>query len=186
MKLLAFVASPRKEGNTTVLVREIAGAAREQGAHTSIIHLNDLTMRGCQACLACKKTGRCVLDDDMAYLYDEIIAADALVLASPVYMGGMTGQLKLFIDRLYPFITLNLTSNLPKGKKAALVFTQGQPRADLYTSHFQSLAGFLKFLGFAVCEKVLVGAGVREPGAIAKDVATMEAARNLGRQLCAG
>jgi multimeric flavodoxin WrbA len=186
MKLLAFVASPRKQGNTALLVQEILKAAQEQGAETSMIHLNDLAMRGCQACLACKKTGTCVLKDDMAPLYNQIIAADAVVLASPVYMGGMTGQLKLFIDRLYPFITPNLTSTLPKGKKAALVFTQGQPRSDIYNPHFQSTANFLKFLGFTVCEKILVAAGVREPGAVTKDTVIMEAARALGRQLCEG
>jgi multimeric flavodoxin WrbA len=186
MKLLALIGSPRKEGNTTVLVREIIQAAQEQGAQTAIIDLNDLTMRGCQACLHCKKTGRCILKDDMTPIYEQILDADAVVLATPIYMGGMTGQLKLFIDRLYPFVNLNLTSNLPKGKKAALVFTQGQSQADLYASYFQSVAGFLKFLGFELADPILIGAGVREPGAIVQNAVTMEAARILGRQLCGG
>ncbi|MFA5865969.1 MAG: flavodoxin family protein [Phycisphaerae bacterium] len=186
MKLLAFVGSPRKEGNTAVLVHEIVKAAQRQGAETAIIYVNDLTMRGCQACMGCKKKGRCVLKDDMAPIYDQIIAADAVVLASPMYMGCMTGQLKLFIDRMYPFLNLNLTSNLPKGKKAALVFTQGQPDTETYNLYFQSVMGFLKCLGFSVCENVLVGAGVQEPGAIAQNAATMQAARALARQLCGG
>jgi multimeric flavodoxin WrbA len=186
MKLLAFVGSPRKEGNTAVLVREIVRAAQEHEAETEIIYLNDLTMRGCQGCMGCKKTGRCVLKDDMTPLYDQIIAADVMVLGSPVYGDSMTGQLKIFMDRLYPFFNTDLTSNLPKGKKAALVFTQGWPQADTYTSYFQTVAEFLRVLGFTVCRKILVGAGLLELGAVVKDTATMEAARALGRQLCGG
>jgi multimeric flavodoxin WrbA len=184
MKLLALFASPRRQGNTAALVQEVVQAAQEQGAQAEILYLNDLTMRGCQACLHCKKTGRCILQDDMTPIYDQILAADAVVLGSPVYMGGMTAQLKLFIDRLYPFVNLNLTSNLPKGKKAALIFTQGQPRTDLYATYFRTVADFLKFLGFDLVEPTLIGAGVREPGAIAQNATLMETARVLGRQLC--
>lgn len=104
MRILGISGSPRKGGNTDVIVGEVLRGAQSHGAQVEMVYLNDLTMRGCQACEACKGGNGyvgCSLDDDMIDLYDQLIAADAIVIGSPIYMFGLTAQTKLFMDRWY-------------------------------------------------------------------------------------
>lgn len=183
MKIIGFMGSPRKNGNTDILLQEVMKAAEELGAKTKIIHVNDLNMKGCQSCFACKKHGSCVQKDDMKPLYDDIAAADAVVFASPVYMWGMTAQTKLVIDRLFAYLSQDLTSNMPKGKKAGFIFTQGQPDAATFSPYFKSVEGLMGFLGFSHVEKTFVAPGLHELGEVAGNKELMEAARALGRNL---
>lgn len=88
MKVIGFIASPRKEGNTAWTVHKILEGAKEQGAETESWCFNDLDINPCQGCFGCKNGDKgCVINDDMQILYDAIEHADVLVLGSPVYMG---------------------------------------------------------------------------------------------------
>ena len=185
MKIIGFMGSPRKNSNTDILLTEALKAAAELGAGTGIIHANDLNMKGCQGCLACKEQGVCVQADDMTPLYDEIARADAVLFASPVYMWAMSAQLKLVLDRLVPFLRRDLSSRLPAGKKAGLIFSQGQPDAAMFEPYFKSVESLLGFIGFEITRDTLVAPGMREPGFVKSDEALMEAARSLGRTLAA-
>lgn len=91
--------SPRAEGNSGLLLDAALQGAAEAGATTLKIHLNDLNIRPCQGCGGCEKTGRCVIRDDMDTVYAALENMDELVLASPVYFGGVTAQTKAMIDR---------------------------------------------------------------------------------------
>ncbi len=97
--LLAVAASPRRNGNSETLLKEFARAAEDAGWTVDMLRVNDLKFRACQACDACAKDGKCILNDDMQDVYPKIINADALVIASPVTFGSMNAQLKMFIDR---------------------------------------------------------------------------------------
>ena len=122
MRVIGFVGSPRENGNTAVLVRRMLEGAGAAGADTEVFYLNDLSIRGCQACMHCKTHDGCKQEDDMARLIEEIKKADGLVFGSPVYIGYMSGQAKIFLDRLYVFLTgPNTPSKMPPGKKAAVV-----------------------------------------------------------------
>lgn len=105
MKAIGFIGSPRKTGNTAWAVNKILEGAKKAGAETEAFYSGDLTLTPCQGCLDCVKSNRCAITDDMQKLYDALKQADALVLGSPVYMGQMSAQAKLFTDRLFAQIT---------------------------------------------------------------------------------
>lgn len=182
MKVVGFIGSPRKKGNTDVLVRQVLRGAGEAGAETMAYYLNELDFRGCQGCFSCKVNDRCILKDDMTPLYDEIAGADAVVIGSPVYMWNITGQTKLFLDRMYAFINPDYSSRLKSGKKAALIFSQGNADAGFYKQCFESVAGILSLGGFNM-HGTLVASGVLEPGLAAGNEVLMKKALDLGKQL---
>lgn len=105
--ILGVNGSPRKNGNTFKLLSLALKAAEAEGAKTEVIHLYDYNIKPCIGCLSdelkkCKYP--CVIeDDDMGTLYEKVLRADGLVIASPVYWFNVSGQLKNFIDRLTVF-----------------------------------------------------------------------------------
>ncbi len=163
MKVVGFVGSPRKKGNTTTIVNEVLRGAGEAGAETKIFDLNALSIRGCQACYHCQKPdGKCIQKDDMTQLYDEVFTADAVVMGTPVFMLQVTGQTKIFIDRLFALLYLkdgqpgNFRNKI-KAKKTVTVYSQGQPDAGAFASSFDLHEGVLAFLGFKVQERIVAG-----------------------------
>lgn len=153
MQIIAFNGSPRKNGNTAQLLRETLNATVELGATTDFVHLADLEMKGCRGCYACKiegkSRGRCVQQDDMTELYARIEAADAVLFGTPIYFGAMTPELKMLVDRFFPYLSMDFTSSLPKGKRAGVVVTQNQRDAALYEGHLHLIDRALRVIGFA-------------------------------------
>lgn len=99
MKMLVVLGSPRKNGNSETLARKVADGIEQGGGTVEYIRLNDLDIRPCQGCGGCEKTGDCVLKDDLTPLFAVVDAADRLLLVSPVYFYGLSGQCKIFGDR---------------------------------------------------------------------------------------
>jgi len=97
--LLAIASSPRRNGNSETLLKEFCRAAEDAGWKVDLVRINDMKFRACQACDACAKDGRCILQDDMQDIYPKLTESDALVIASPVTFGSLNAQLKMFIDR---------------------------------------------------------------------------------------
>jgi multimeric flavodoxin WrbA len=97
--LLAISSSPRRGGNSETLLRSFCRAFQEEGWPVRTVRLNELNYRPCQACDRCAGTGLCILQDDLQEIYPLIRSARAMVLATPVYFGSVSGQLKIFIDR---------------------------------------------------------------------------------------
>jgi multimeric flavodoxin WrbA len=185
MKVVGFIGSPRKKGNTTTIVNEVLRGAQEAGAETKVFNINQLGIRGCQACYKCQTPeGKCVQKDDMAPLYDEIYSADAIVIGTPIYMFQVTGQTKTFIDRLFAFLYLkdgqpgNFRNKL-KGKKIVTVFSQGQPNTSLFASNFDLNEGVLSFLGFKVQGRIVAG-GMRNEDDARGNTAILEKAYAAG------
>ena len=97
--VVGVIGSPRKDGNTEVLVDEILRGAEEAGAVIEKIVLGQYTIGHCLACNGCLKTSRCILKDDMPALMEKMIDSDIWVLGTPIYYWGPTGQFKTFVDR---------------------------------------------------------------------------------------
>jgi multimeric flavodoxin WrbA len=99
MKILGISGSPRRGGNTELLLDKALEGARGEGAEVEKIILNELSFLPCQECGACDETGVCPIPDDMQPLYKKLEETDGLVIASPIFFGSLTAQTKMFIDR---------------------------------------------------------------------------------------
>lgn len=100
MKVLVLNGSPRKGGNTDVLLAAVIRGVEKGGGEFEVIRLNELSFRGCQNCGGCDETGVCILEDDLTPLYDKVLTAKKFIIASPIYFYGVTAQAKAFIDRM--------------------------------------------------------------------------------------
>ena len=100
MKVIGIVCSPRKGGNTEILIDRALEASREFGAQeTDIIHLSGKHIAPCDGCLSCVKTAKCHIKDDMEAIYPRLLEADGIIIGTPVYFWGITAQAKILIDR---------------------------------------------------------------------------------------
>jgi multimeric flavodoxin WrbA len=150
MKVVALLGSPRPKGNSAILARKFLARAEEAGYKPVVHELGALNYKGCVACYACKTDREdCVLRDDLSRVLADVAAADLLVLATPVYFGDVTSQLKGFIDRTFSYFTPEYRtsptpSRLTPGKKLIFIQTQGNPDETFFADIFPKYAGFLK------------------------------------------
>lgn len=118
MKIIGLVGSPRRGSNTDLLVSAILEGANENKCATEKICLYSLDIASCVDCRSCKKGSyQCAIKDGMTDLYLKLEEADAIVFGTPLYWYGPSAKMKLFVDRLRPFIA----SKKLRGKKAVLV-----------------------------------------------------------------
>lgn len=103
MKILGIYGSPRKEGNTTLLLRELLKGAKEKGAKTTEIFICDLHILPCIEDYSCTQTGNCFLKDDMQDIYKQLIEHDQIVVAAPIFFYSVNAQTKALIDRCQAF-----------------------------------------------------------------------------------
>jgi len=102
MKVVAFNASARKDGNTAILIRCVLSELQKEGIGTEIVQLAGRRIRGCTACRKCHehKNKRCAIDDDFANeAIEKMIEADGIILGSPTYFADVTAEMKALIDR---------------------------------------------------------------------------------------
>lgn len=191
MKIVSLLGSPRSNGNSATIANHLLQTAAGLGAETQSFELNRLAYRGCQACYACK-TGRedCVLNDDLTAVLAAVQGADAVVLASPVYYGDITSQLKGFVDRSFSYLVPDYRTNpLPSRlsrKKLVFVLTQGHPDEALFGDIFPRYAGFLKWMGFEEVTLIRAcGIGPGNAADCAPDTA-LQQADAVARQLVSG
>lgn len=100
MRIIGISGSPRLTGFTNLLLNKAMEGAASAGAETETIILNQLEFDPCQECRKCSDTGKCVLPDEMSPVYKKILSAGGLIVASPIYFGTVSAQLKMMVDRL--------------------------------------------------------------------------------------
>lgn len=124
MKILVLNGSPRHNGNTAKLIDAFNRGAIEKGHQVNIVDVCDKDIHGCTGCEYChtKGKGTCIQKDDMSEIYDNLKSSEMLVLASPIYYHGLSGQLKCAIDRFY---AVAYPVKPPLLKKIALVVSSG-------------------------------------------------------------
>ena len=186
MKVLAFVGSPRKGGNTDVLMDRIIEGSRERGAEVEKIYLNDLNVRMCQACDSCRKhiEDPCVLKDDMVEVHDKLRACDAFVVGTPIYYFGPSAQTKAFLDRWYALAGAEGEGHSLKGKRMALALAYADPNpfCSGAMNAYNIFRDAAAWVGVDLVG-VVYGTGWK-PGEISGNAALMEEAVALGRRLC--
>ena len=185
MKIVCLKASPRPQGNSSLIADRVLAKAERLGTEIQIFSLNQLDFRGCQACMACKsKTDHCILKDDLTEVLEAVRATDALVIASPVYWYDINAQLKTFIDRTYSYLVPDYLTNpdpirLKHGKKLVFILAQGaEVPYDIYPRYKK----IFHYLGFT--EDILIHAcNVREIGDVTNRSDIISAADNAAVKL---
>ena len=189
MKIVCLLGSPRSKSNSSIIASRFVGAAEKLGAETKTYRLNDLKYRGCQACMTCKtKLEKCALKDDLAEVLEAVQESDVVLMASPVYFGEVSSQMKAAIDRFYSFLKPDYLTNpapvrLPPGKTLVFALCQGSPDETSFADIFPRYDYFMKWYGFK--EGHLIRAcGCREAGEIESRPDTLALAEEIARKVC--
>jgi multimeric flavodoxin WrbA len=122
MKVLGLSCSPRKEGNSMLLLNEALRGAKKEGAETELYSVADKDFKPCEGCWACTKNGICHIKDDMSELQEKMLAADGIIFGVPIYFYGMSAQAKTIIDRT---IALGTPGRSLANKVGGVVVTAG-------------------------------------------------------------
>jgi multimeric flavodoxin WrbA len=192
MKVLGFMASPRKGGNSDILLERFLDGSRAAGAQTEKINIYDLSIQYCQGCyLSCWVNDKACprWQDDMDHVHEKMIQSDLLVFSSPVYVGTPPAKLLAFFERSIDQKMVNLQSlkvekNNLSGKKAVVLqvnFFDDSAYQKLPLSVYERILG-------EIFKMEIIGtmgvAGVREPGDIFKNEEALQRAFNLGISAC--
>jgi len=161
MKILALNGSPRKEGNTATLLKEMTKDHAD--VDLDYYNLNELKIKDCQACFYCKKNDACAIKDDMQVLYKKLREADALVLGSPIYFSVETANTRAFVDRMYALLAfgegpVKYVPRLAEGKKAIVVITCGNGKGkEVYANVKERMYATWGGLGFKEVHPYIIG-----------------------------
>ncbi len=180
-RVLGIVGSPRKNGNTHILVSHILAGAREVGVEVEMLFLGDLEIRECDGCHACWKGERCGKNDDMIGVYPKIIQSDAIVFGTPVYWYGPTALMKSLIDR---FVYFNCPENRSKirGKRVAVASPFEEENVEAGALLVEFFKRCFEYLEMDLAGTILVP-GVGDKGDILAKQEELQNARELGRRL---
>jgi len=179
-RVLGFVGSPRKHGNTHLLVAKILEGAQAEGAAAETVFLSDLSIRECDGCLACWKGKPCPKEDDMNTLYPQIIASDLIVFGTPVYWYGPTAVMKGLVDR---FVYFNCPENRAKIRNKLAILAVPYEEKDPETARLvvEFFEKSLAYLEMRLIGQVVVS-GVAGKGDILARPESLAQGYDLGRK----
>ena len=187
--MLGIAGSPRRGGNTDLLLAEVMKGAASRGAEVKTIILNDLEISPCQHCDACLEAGRCKIEDDMQMVYRELEDADRIVLASPIQFMGVTAQMKAMIDRCQALWARKYVLKLPplgnrRERKGFFISVGGRKIANVFEPALVMVKTVFRILDITYAGELLFP-GVDEKGAIAKHPDALRQAFLAGQELVA-
>jgi len=152
MKVIGVNGSPRKNWNTATLLGKALEGAASQGAETEIVHLYDLDFKGCHSCFACKlkgghSYGHCAVKDGLTPVLQRIEEADALFLGSPIYFGGLSGEMRSFLERLlfqYLVYDKDYSSTRQRPLPVAILYTMNVNEAGMKERGYPQALGTME------------------------------------------
>ncbi|HAV10400.1 MAG TPA: flavodoxin family protein [Dehalococcoidia bacterium] len=187
MHVLGIMGSPRIQGNTDLLIDEALNGARSAGATVEKIVVNSLRIAPCAEYYGCLRDGKCVIHDDMDTLYDRLLTADRIIIASPMFFYGISAQLKGLIDRCQALWARKyiLKQEMPDTVRKGAFIAVGATRGDkLFDGSILTIRFFFKCLGVAYADELLIR-GVDKKGEIKDHPTALADAFNLGKKLVA-
>jgi len=147
VNVIAVNGGPRKDWNTGTMLKSALEGAESVGARTTLVHLYDLTYKGCISCFSCKRKGNacnglCAVRDDLRDVLAETLESDVLLLGSPIYFGDVTGQMRSFVERLlFPSASYDEfgTSIFARQVSCGCIFTMNCSEEFVKTVHYDTL-----------------------------------------------
>ena len=183
MKVIAFNGSPRKDGNTSILINHVLAPLKAEGIETEVFQLGGNLVHGCTACYQCrtKKNGRCAVEGDVINVcIEKILKADGIILASPTYFSDVTTEMKALIDRA-GFVARSDDSSPLRHKVGAGIVAVRRAGS---THAFDTLNHFFLIQQMVVPGSCYWNMGLgREKGDVAKDEEGLRTMRILGENM---
>ena len=189
MKVLGIAGSPRRGGNTDLLLVEVIKGAASGGAKVKTIILNDLNFIACQHCTACLKKGECKYQDDMQMVYRELEQADRIVLTSPIHFMGVTAQMKTMISRCQALWARKYVIKIPplgnrRKRNGLFISIAGRKVTKVFDGALVTIRSLFTVLDVTYAGALLFR-NVDEKGAIAKQPDALHQAFLTGQKLVA-
>ena len=185
MRILGIMGSPRLGGNTDLLLDAALNGAQSQGAEVEKLVIDKLNISPCREHYGCLEDGHCVIRDDMDALYPKLLAADGIVVASPMFFYGITAQLKALIDRCQALWARKhvLKQSWPgAGRKGAFIAVGATKGEKLFDGSIATVRYFFKTIGVEYAEELLIR-GVDQKGDIQQHPSALKDAFELGQRL---
>ncbi|MDD5083054.1 MAG: flavodoxin family protein [Dehalococcoidales bacterium] len=187
LKVLGIAGSPRRGGNTDLLLAEVLRGAASKGAQVKTVVLNDMEITPCQHCDACLKAGTCRISDDMQQVYRDLREADRIVLASPIQFMGVTAQMKTMIDRFQALWALKYVLKMPplgdkRERKGLFVSVGGRNAPHMFEPALVMIKTVFRTLDIIYTGELLFP-GIDEKGAITKHPDALKQAFLAGQKL---
>lgn len=178
-EIIAFYTSARRKGFSSRLVDQVAAGAKSQGAEVIAYHLND-GVKGCQGCFYCRSHAACATNDALAPVFEQFPKADGFVVGFPIYFGNISGQGKIWLDRMWPLLAADFSPRYP-GKKCVTIYAQGNPNPDICKGAIEANDGFIRRFGVEMVDSIL-NYGNNAPG-YELPTELLERAFDAGKQL---
>jgi len=175
MKILGLSCSPRKQGNTDILVGEALNGAKHEGAEVELYSVSGKDIKPCDGCWSCFGTGKCHIKDDMQTVYQKMIEADGIIFGTPIYIYSMTAQAKALIDRT---LALSSPEKSLANKVGGVIVVAGSIGIIDAVKDLYFFIAMHKML-----PANLVGAYANNKGEVRKLEQGMKAAWELGREM---
>jgi len=190
MKVLGIHGSPRKGGNTELLLKELLRGCRDAGAEIEEVFIRELKITPCLEIYACKKDGQCPIKDDMKPLYEKLVEADILAVASPIFFYAVSAHLKAVIDRCQALWARKylLKQPIAPGKprrKGVFLAVGGSKGSKIFDGPLLTMKYFFDALDVNFCQSLLFR-GVDAKGEILEHPTAMAEAYALGKKLVKG
>jgi multimeric flavodoxin WrbA len=188
MKVLGILGSPRRKGNSEILLKAFLQGAAEAGANVEEILLRDYKISPCQEIYHCFKHGTCPIKDDMQGLYDKLVEAEVVALASPIFFYSVSAQTKAMIDRTQALWARRYVTkqDFPGGNRQGVLLCTGATKGRLLFVGARLVGRyFFDAINVRYAAEILVR-GVDEKGAIKEKPEVLDQARELGRRLGQG
>lgn len=169
-----------------MLLAEALKGARSAGASCEKIILNDLDFQPCQECGGCDETGICVIKDDMQPVYKKFEEADRIIIASPIFFGTLSAQVKMMIDRFQSYwvrkYVLKRAVSIKKNRKGIFLCVSGAERKEFFESAKKIVKIFFATLNIKYSGDLFCG-GIDEKDAVKKNKKALSMAFRLGAAL---
>lgn len=169
-KVLVISSSLRRNSNSDQLAAAFAKGAEEGGNEVELITLKDKEIKYCIGCLACQKTQRCIFHDDADTIREKMLNADILCFATPVYYYGMSGLMKVLLDRMNPLYTADY-----KFRDIYLLTVAAEDEPSTPEKTIVGMQGWIDCFEKARLAGTVFAGGVAGPGEIAGNKALDEA-----------
>ena len=168
--ILVIKTSPRRGGNSDMLADEFIKGATEAGHNVECVSLAGKQLGFCRGCMACMKTNRCVIKDDVPEITDKMLTADVIVWATPVYYFSCSGQMKTLIDRTNPLYTADY-----KFREIYLLLTAAEDEDNTVSGTITATQGWVDCYEKAELKGTVFAGGVTDKGEVAGHKALAEA-----------